>query len=144
MKDATAELIRQLAAECGVALDRSDPIVVVQAATQIIVRDALEAADKATNEALARHRQELEAISVKWQADAKLIAAATTKDAAHAISSAVAKEHGDAFRIASDHFAVSFAAQKAALRRAKRSCLVAVLVGAALFGAIGLALQVFR
>ena len=126
MKDETLELIRHLAAECGVALDRGDPLVLAQAATQFIVRKALETSEKATADGLQRHRQELEAIAAKWNADAKLAAAITIKEAAHAIAAAVAREHGEAFRIASEHFDKALKRQKEEAAALKKSRWVAV------------------
>lgn len=119
MKDEGLELIRHLAAECGVALDRSDPLVIAQTATQFIVRKALEASEKVSAEQLERHRQELEAIASKWNTDAKHAAAIVTKDAAQAIAAAVSREHGAAFRIASEHFAKALRHQETALRKSR-------------------------
>lgn len=144
MKDPSVELIRHVAAECGVALDRSDPIVIVQAATQLIVRDALEASEKTMAEILARHRQELEAIATRWQADAKSAADSVTKEASVAIAAAVAREHGEAFRIASAHFATRLAEQKASFERVRRFLVRAALMVAAVSGAIGFALPLLR
>lgn len=134
MKDESLELIRHLAAECGVALDRSDPLVIAQVATQLIVRKALEASEAASAEQLARHRQELEAIAAKWNVDAKLAAAIVTKDAAQAIAAAVSREHGAAFRIASEHFAKALQHQETALRKSRWVAIgaAALAIGAAL------------
>jgi len=144
VKDAGLELIKQVAAECGVALDRSDPLVIAQVATQMIVRDALQACEKATAEILARHRQELEAIAARWQADAKTAASSVTKEASVAIAAAVAREHGEAFRIASAHFATRLAAQKAAFEKARRLRVRAALIIAASFAAVGLTLPLLK
>ena len=144
MKDASIELIRRVAAECGVALDRTDPLVIAQVATQMIVRDALEASEKATAEILARHRQELEAIAARWQAEAKSAASCLTKEASVAIAAAVAREHGEAFRIASAHFAARLAEQEATFERARRFRARAALIVAASSGAIGFALPLLR
>jgi hypothetical protein len=144
VKDESVELIRHLAAECGVALDRSDPLVIAQTATLFIVRKALEASEKTMAETLTRHRQELEATAARWQADAKSAADSVTKEASAAIAAAVAREHGEAFRIASAHFVARLAAQNATLERARRSRARAALIIAASFGAIGFALPLLR
>lgn len=144
MKDESLELIRHIAAECGLALDRSDPVVVVQVATQLIVRKALEASEQASAEQLVRHRQELEAIAAKWNADAKHAATIITKEAAHAIAAAVAREHGEAFRIGAAHLATSLAANRASLRRALKLCCACTLAAIAVCIAIGFALARFR
>jgi hypothetical protein len=133
VKDESLELIRHLAAECGVAVDRSDPVILVQVATQLIVRKALEASEKASAEQLQLHRQALEAIAAKWNTDAKHAAAIVTKDAAQAIAAAVSREHGAAFRIASEHFAKALQHQETALRKSRWVAITAaaLAIGAA-------------
>ena len=71
MNDDVTDLIRELAVEHGVALDRSDPILVLQTATRRILEGVLRQAQQAQAEALKQHRLELESAAAKWQLDSK-------------------------------------------------------------------------
>ena len=71
MNDDVTDLIRELAVEHGVALDRGDPILVLQTATRRILEGVLRQAQQAQSEALKQHRSELETAAAKWHEDGK-------------------------------------------------------------------------
>jgi hypothetical protein len=87
-----SELIRELAVEHGVALDRSDPILVLHTATRRIIEGVLRQAQQAQAEALKQHREELEAAAAKWQQDSKNTAAQFLQNVPMSIASGVSAE----------------------------------------------------
>lgn len=67
MDDPTEELIREIAAKHGIAVARDDPILVLQTINNRLLRDGA----RAQQEQLDRHKEELEALTVRWHHDAK-------------------------------------------------------------------------
>lgn len=92
MNDDVNDLIRELAVEHGVALDRGDPILVLQTATRRILEGVLRQAQQAQSEALKQHRSELEAAAAKWQQDSKSTASEFLQHVPMAIAAGVSAE----------------------------------------------------
>lgn len=92
MNDDVSELIRELAVEHGVALDRSDPILVLHTATRRIIEGVLRQAQQTQAESLKQHREELEAAASKWQQDSKNIASQFLQHVPMSIASGVSAE----------------------------------------------------
>jgi hypothetical protein len=92
VNDDVSDLIRELAVEHGVALDRSDPIVVLHTATRRIVEGVLREAQQAQTEALKQHRSELESAAAKWQQDSKLTASQFLQHVPMSIAAGVSAE----------------------------------------------------
>lgn len=83
MSDQIEDLIREIAAKHGIAVARDDPILVLQTINNRLLLDSA-AAQQAQ---LTQFKEELEAVSLRWQTDAKekaeriLSAALTTSKA---------------------------------------------------------------
>jgi hypothetical protein len=92
VKDDVADLIRELAVEHGVALERDDPILMLQTATRRILQHVLEDAQASQVEALANHRAELELATAKWHEDSKTTSAKFLQHVPTAIASSVGTE----------------------------------------------------
>lgn len=92
MNDDIAELIRELAVEHGVALDRSDPILVLQTATRRILERVLAQANAAQSEAMKQHRSELELAAAKWHEDSKRTASQFLQHVPATIASNISAE----------------------------------------------------
>jgi hypothetical protein len=92
VNDDVSELIRELAVEHGVALDRSDPILVLHTATRRIVEGVLRQAKEAQAEALKQHREELEVAAAKWQQDSKKTAAEFVQHVPMSVAAGVGAE----------------------------------------------------
>lgn len=90
--DAIKDLIREIAAQHGVAVDRSDPILILHTATRIILQDALRQAQQDAERTLAQHRSELELAAAKWQQDSKRTAAEFLQHVPTAMASSVGAE----------------------------------------------------
>ena len=67
MSDQIEELIREIAAKHGIAIARDDPILVLQTINNRLMQDSA-AAQQAQ---LDHFREELEAVSLRWKANAK-------------------------------------------------------------------------
>jgi hypothetical protein len=67
MSDQIEELIREIAAKHGIAVARDDPILVLQTINNRLLQDSA-AAQQAQ---LDQFKEELEAVSLRWKADAK-------------------------------------------------------------------------
>jgi hypothetical protein len=136
MNDDALDLIREIAAEHGVALDRSDPVLILQTATRKILQDALVQSRQAMDEAMAQHRSELELAASKWQSDAKRAATQMVQDVQVATRSTAASEVSEAAKAAGTRLEQSFARHEKALARSTLTCVLAaaivVLAGAAL------------
>jgi Transcriptional activator TraM len=96
VKDDAVELLREIAAEHGVALDRGDPVLILQTATRRIVQNAIAEAHQAMAAGMAQHRAELELAASKWQSDAKRIATQIAQDVQAESRSHAAKHVGEA------------------------------------------------
>lgn len=128
MSDEVGDLIRELAVEHGVALDRSDPILVVQTATRRILQLALKDAQTAQAEALAQHRSELELVAAKWQADSKRAAAQLLEGADETIAASIARQMDQAAQRAAAGVGVVVGAHEKALARSTLTCALAAAV----------------
>lgn len=127
--DPTA-LIREIAAEHGVVLDRDDPILVMQTATRRILQDALLQSQQNLAEAMAQHRSELDVAASKWQDKAKQAASQLVKDVQAEITVSVAREVGRASRTAAHQCATMLVPHEKALSRSTLSCALAAAVAA--------------
>lgn len=67
MSDQIEDLIREIAAKHGIAVARDDPILVLQTINNRLLQDSA-AAQQAQ---LTQFKEELEAVSLRWQTDAK-------------------------------------------------------------------------
>jgi hypothetical protein len=67
MTDQVEELIREIAAKHGIAVARDDPILVLQTINNRLLQDSV----KAQQVQLDAYKEELEAIALRWQNDAK-------------------------------------------------------------------------
>jgi predicted PurR-regulated permease PerM len=121
-------LIAELAIEHGVALDRSDPILILQTATRRILSNALLEARQNLSDALVQHRSELEFAANKWQADAKRAASQLSLDVRSSISTSVAQGLSRVSGVASDQLLAALAQY----RRTVRHGTVASAVSAAI------------
>jgi len=126
--DGIKDLIREIAAEHGVALDRDDPILILHTATRIIVRDALRQAQQATEEALAQHRSELELAAAKWQLDSKRTAAEFLQHVPTVIASNIGAELGKAASNAVSQLEQGVTRHEKALARSTLACAMAAAV----------------
>jgi hypothetical protein len=117
VNDELKEMVRQIAAEHGVALDRGDPILVLQTATRMIVQGALQEAQQSLGEAMARHRSELELAATKWQADSKRTASQLIQEVQTAIAASVARELDQTSRTASAQLTPALSRHEKALAR---------------------------
>lgn len=68
MTDTTDELIREIAAKHGIAIDRDDPILIMQTINKRLMEDTQLAQEKM----LIQFKEELEALSQRWSDDGKL------------------------------------------------------------------------
>lgn len=67
MNDQIEELIREIAAKHGIAVARDDPILVLQTINNRLMQDSA----AAQQVMLDRFKEELEGVSMRWEADAK-------------------------------------------------------------------------
>ncbi|MBY0243106.1 MAG: conjugal transfer protein TraM [Burkholderiaceae bacterium] len=67
MTDQIEDLIREIAAKHGIAVARDDPILVLQTINNRLLQDSA----SAQQVMLDRFKEELEAVSMRWEADAK-------------------------------------------------------------------------
>jgi uncharacterized protein (DUF2267 family) len=67
MPDQIEELIREIAAKHGIIVTRDDPILVLQTMNNRLLQDSA----KAQQAQLDLYKEELEAIALRWQNDAK-------------------------------------------------------------------------
>ena len=67
MTDSTDELIREIAAKHGIAIDRNDPILIMQTINKRLMEETQLAQEKM----LVQFKEELEALSKRWSDDAK-------------------------------------------------------------------------
>ena len=128
MKDDALDLIREIATEHGVALDRSDPVLILQTATKRVLQQALQQAEQATTEALTRHRAELESSSCKWEADSRRILSQQVSEVRTAIATGIASEVDRAGRLAAAQITRALDAHEKALARSNLVCALASVV----------------
>ena len=135
MNEDVSELIRELAVEHGVALDKGDPILVLVTATRRILDGVLRQAQQAQSEALKQHRSELEAAAAKWHEDSKRTAAQFLQHVPASIASGASAELHKAASTAVLQLEQSLERHNKALARATftnaLSAAVAVLAAAA-------------
>lgn len=67
MSDQIDDLIRELASKHGIAVARDDPILVLQTINNRLLQDSA----TAQNAMLEKFKEELEAVSLRWQSDSK-------------------------------------------------------------------------
>jgi Fe-S cluster assembly ATPase SufC len=67
MADQVEELIREIAAKHGIAVSRDDPILVLQTINSRLMQESA----VAQQAQLAQYKEELEALTLRWSADAK-------------------------------------------------------------------------
>lgn len=67
MPDQIEDLIREIASKHGIAVARDDPILVLQTINNRLLQDSA----KAQQALLAQFKEELEAVSLRWQTDSK-------------------------------------------------------------------------
>lgn len=75
-------LIHEIATTHGVALDRDDPILIVQSAVAHVVEESLTRAQARTAEVLAEHHGQLELTAAKTREDLKAAAGQFTRELA--------------------------------------------------------------
>lgn len=128
MNDDVNELIRELAVEHGVALDRGDPILVLQTATRRILEGVLRQAQQAQVEALKEHRSELEAAAAKWHEDSKRTAAQFLQHVPASIASGVGTELRNAASASVQQLEHALERHNKALSRATLTCALSAAV----------------
>lgn len=67
MSDQIEDLIREIASKHGIAVARDDPILVLQTINNRLLQDSA----KAQQALLTEFKEELEALSLRWQVDSK-------------------------------------------------------------------------
>ena len=67
MTDAVEELLKEIAAKHGIAVSRDDPILVLQTINSRLLLES----SKAQQAQLDQYKEELEALALRWGADAK-------------------------------------------------------------------------
>ena len=67
MTDQIEDLIREIASKHGIAVARDDPILVLQTINNRLLQDSA----TAQHTMLEKFKEELEAVSLRWQADSK-------------------------------------------------------------------------
>lgn len=67
MADQIEDLVKEIAAKHGIAVSRDDPILVLQTINARLMQDSA----KAQQQMLDQYKEELEAIALRWGADAK-------------------------------------------------------------------------
>lgn len=122
------DLIRELAVDHGVALDRGDPILVLQTATRRILEGVLRQAQQAQAEALKQHRSELEAAAAKWHADSKRTASEFLQHVPTTIAAGVGAELNKAASAAVRQLEEALDRHTKALARATLTCALAAAV----------------
>ena len=128
MNDDVTDLIRELAVEHGVALDRSDPILVLQTATRRILEGVLRQAQQAQSEALKQHRSELEMAAAKWHEDSKRTASQFLQHVPVSIASGVSAELNKAASAAVLQVEQALERHSKALARATLTCALSAAV----------------
>jgi vacuolar-type H+-ATPase subunit H len=128
VNDDVSDLIRELAVEHGVALDRSDPILVLQTATRRILEGVLRQAEQAQSEALKQHRSELEAAAAKWHEDSKRTASQFLQHVPASIASGVSAELHKAASAAVRELDHALERHNKALSRATFTCALSAAV----------------
>lgn len=128
MNDEVTDLIRELAVEHGVALDRGDPILVLQTATRRILEGVLRRAEQAQAEALKQHRSELEAAAAKWHEDSKRTASQFLQHVPASIASNVSTELHKAASGAVQQLEHALERHNKALSRATLTCALSAAV----------------
>ncbi len=128
MNDDVTDLIRELAVEHGVALDRGDPILVLQTATRRILENVLRQAEQAQSEALKQHRSELEAAAAKWHEDSKRTASQFLQHVPVSIASGVSTELRKAASAAVEGLEQALERHNKALSRATLTCALSAAV----------------
>lgn len=123
-----SELIRELAVEHGVALDRGDPILVLQTATRRILEGVLRQAQQAQTEALKEHRAELEAAAAKWHQDSKKTASEFLQHVPVSIASGVSAELNKAASATVQQLEQALDRHNRALSRATLTCALSAAV----------------
>lgn len=126
--DGIKELIREIAAQHGVAVDRDDPILILHTATRIIVQDALRQAQQDAEQALAQHRSELELAAAKWHEDSKRTAAQFLQHVPTAIASSTGAELNKAASTALSQLEQALDRHEKALTRSTLACALAAAV----------------
>jgi L-lactate utilization protein LutC len=141
MSDKIEELIREIAAKHGIAVARDDPILVLQTINNRLLQDSA-AAQQAQ---LDQFKEELEAVSLRWKADAKdkaerVVNAALAaskgamdqilRDGAHATTSLLKSELESAFSSLASH---AREARRTALLNLAASCITICAVVIALW-----------
>jgi hypothetical protein len=128
VNDDVNDLIRELAIEHGVALDRGDPILVLQTATRRILEGVLRQAQQAQSEALQQHRSELEAAAAKWHHDSKRTASEFLQHVPASIASSVGAELHKAASATVLQLEQSLERHNKALSRATLTCALSAAV----------------
>lgn len=124
----TQDLIRKIASDHGVALDRNDPILIVQTATQHLLVEALEQARKDQEEALAEHRKALEGLSASWQRDATDLTRTQTAEVMRAARTSVEEALGAALAPAVARLRRELTRHEGALSKVSIACVLAAVV----------------
>lgn len=91
MHDQIEDLIREIAAKHGIAVARDDPILVLQTINNRLLQDSA----AAQQTLLAQFKEELEAISLRWQSDSKEKAERVLSAALNASKAAMEKQLHD-------------------------------------------------
>jgi hypothetical protein len=128
VNDDVSDMIRELAVEHGVALERGDPILVLQTATRRILEGVLRRAEQAQSEALKQHRSELEAAAAKWHEDSKRTASQFLQHVPASIASGVSAELHKAASAAVLQLEHALQRHNKALARATLTCALSAAV----------------
>lgn len=141
MADQVEELIKEIAAKHGIAVSRDDPILVLQTINNRLMQDS----SKAQQVQLDQYKEELEALALRWGADAKDKAErilnaslAASKDAMGQIMQEGAKTTATSVRAEIDAALARVAAPIQAARRiamlnVAASCITLLAAGVALW-----------
>ncbi|OJW51153.1 MAG: conjugal transfer protein TraM [Alphaproteobacteria bacterium 41-28] len=138
--DKLEETIKDIFAKHGIAVSRDDPILILQTINDRLMKDSA----TAQKEILDRFKEELEAISYRWEDDAKNKAERTLNAALTASKEAMAKEMRDGAQAATKVMRCEVEATVAQLaipiRESRRIAFMNLVAASMVVGAAGLAL----
>jgi len=134
--DDVRALIAQLAVEHGVALDPSDPILIVQTATTKIVQRLLQRAEAHYDQTLASHREKLELSASKWHADSERTAGKLVEGLRGTVAEHVGREVDTAAQAAATRLVQVRSRHEKSLARASLACALSAAVALLAAGAV--------
>lgn len=110
-------LVGAIAAENGVALDKGDPIMVLQTATRRILKDVLKDVQVAQKDIMTLQQAEMELASKRWRQEAKASAETILHDVEVAARGAVSDAADLAAKAASDRIIAALQRHEQAMNR---------------------------